>query len=340
MPSLIGLQGLKMRAFILESFGQPGMVKTDIPTVEPKPGEILVQVHASGVNPADLKIAQGHLAPAAPTLPAILGMDFAGIITGLGEGVTQFSIGDAVYGCAGGVKGRPGTLAEYVAVDARLVAHKPTSLSMREAAALPLVSITAWEGLVDRAKVKNGDKVLIHAGAGGVGHVAIQIAKAFGAEVFTTVSTPNKQDIARHLGATPIAYRDMAVKDYVAHYTNGEGFDVVYDTVGGSVFEEAASATRLYGKLISCAAWQDHNLSSVLGSSLELIGIFMLLPMITGKNLKRHGEILQEIARLVDTAKLHPVLDSSCFGLDDVTAAYEHLASGHAVGKIVIDIIR
>lgn len=329
-----------MRAFVLEAFGQPGIVRTDIPVFQPKAGEILVEIHASGVNPADLKIAQGHLAPAAPSLPAVLGMDFAGIVTALGEGVTKFSVGDAVYGCAGGVKGRAGTLAEYATVDARLVAHKPAGLSMREAAALPLVAITAWEGLVDRAKTKTGDKVLIHAGAGGVGHVAIQIAKAFGAEVFTTVSTPNKQEIARQLGATPIAYRDVSVKEYVTTYTGGEGFDVVYDTVGGAVFEEAAAATRLYGKLISCAAWQDHNLSSVLGSSLELIGIFMLLPMLTGKNLARHGEILKDIAQLVEASKLRPVLDPLRFSLDDVNAAYAHLESGQAVGKIVVDIIQ
>ena len=327
-----------MRAFVLESFGQPGIVKTDMLVPQPKPGEVLVKIHASGVNPADLKIAQGHLAPAAPELPAILGMDFAGVVAALGDGATQFSVGDAVYGCAGGVKGHPGTLAEYAAVDARLVAHKPARLSMREAAALPLVSITAWEGLVDRAKTGHTDKVLIHAGAGGVGHVAIQIAKAFGAEVFATVSTPYKQDIAHQLGATPIAYQDVSVKDYVTKHTGGEGFDIVYDTVGGAVFEEAAAATRLYGKLISCAAWQDHNLSSVLGASLDLIGIFMLLPMLTGKNLEHHGKILTQITRLVNAGRLHPLLDPVRFSLDDVNAAYAHLASGQAVGKIVVDI--
>lgn len=329
-----------MRAFILEAFGQPGAVQTDVAVLKPKPHEIQVEIHASGVNPADIKIAEGHLAPAAPALPAILGMDFAGVVTAVGADVTKFSVGDAVYGCAGGVRGRPGTLAEYATVDARLVARKPTSLSMREAAALPLVSITAWEGLVDRAKVTKGNKVLIHAGAGGVGHVAVQIAKAYGAEVFATVSTPQKQALVSQFGATPIAYRDVSVKDYVAQYTGGEGFDVVYDTIGGNVFEDAAAATRLYGKLISCAAWQDHNLSSVLGASLEFIGIFMLLPMLIGKNLERHGEILTQLASLVDAGKVQPVLDPASFSLDDVVAAHEHLASGKAVGKVVVDIRR
>lgn len=331
-------KGPKMRAFILDSFGQSGVVQADIPVPQIKPGEVLVEIHASGVNPADIKIAEGHLAPAAPALPAILGMDFAGVITEIGEGVTQFSVGDAVYGCGGGVKGRPGTLAEYAAIDARLIAHKPANLSMREAAALPLVSITAWEGLVDRAEVAQGDKVLIQAGAGGVGHMAVQIAKAYGAEVFATASTASKQEVARELGATPIPYRDVSVKDYVAQYTGGKGFDIVYDTVGGSVFEESAGATRRYGKLISCAAWEAHNLGSVLGASLELIGIFMLLPMLTGENLERHGEILKEIACLVEAGKMRPQLDPLKFTLDNVTAAHAHLASGQAVGKVVVDI--
>lgn len=329
-----------MRAFILESFGQPGLVKNDLPVIQPQSGEVLVEVHASGVNPADIKIAEGHLAPAAPALPAILGMDFAGIVRAVGDGVSNFAVGDAVYGCAGGVKGRPGTLAEYVTVDARLVAHKSARLSMREAAALPLVAITAWEGLVDRAKVSSNDKVLIHAGAGGVGHAAIQIAKAQGAEVFSTVSTPAKQALVKELGATPIAYKDLAVKDYVAQHTTGTGFDVVYDTVGGTVFNDSAAATRLYGKLISCAAWEEHNLASILGASLELIGIFMLLPMLTGKNMQRHGEILNEITRLVDAGKVRPILDPAEFSLDEVNAAHSYLASGKAVGKVVIDIRR
>lgn len=329
-----------MHAFVIEGFGKTGAVRADLPVPQPQSGEVLVKVHASGVNPADLKIAQGHLAPAAPEMPAILGMDFAGIVTALGDGVVEFSVGDAVYGCAGGVKGRPGTLADYVAVDARLIAHKPVGLSMREAAALPLVSITAWEGLVDRAKIDSADTVLIHAGAGGVGHVAVQIAKAFGAAVFATASTPQKQDIVRAYGATPIAYQTVSVKDYVAQHRGGDGFDIVYDTVGGPVFEESAAATRLYGKLISCAAWEEHNLGCVLGASLELIGIFMLLPMLTGKNLETHGKILVEITKLVNAGKLRPLLDPAQFSLEDVPAAYAHLASGKAVGKVVVDIIK
>lgn len=328
-----------MRAYVTTEFGKPGQLRDDIPRPVAGPGELLIAVHASGVNPADLKIAAGQLGPAAPELPAILGMDFAGVVVEVGPGVRGFAVGDAVYGCAGGVQGRPGTLAEFVAVDARLVASKPARLSMREAAALPLVAITAWEGLVDRATVNVDETVLVHAAAGGVGHVAIQIARAFGAKVFATASTPAKLAIARNLGAEPIPYRDMTTEEYVARHTGGSGFDVVYDTVGGSVLEQSAVATRLYGRLISCAAWEPHDLVPVLGHSLDLIGIFMLLPMLTGQGLAHHGDILREVAALVDAGKLTPLLDPVRFPLAETAAAHAHLDSGSALGKVVIDLI-
>lgn len=328
-----------MLAQFIDDFTRPVWRLADGPMPVLQPGQVLVAVHASGVNPADLKIAAGQLGPAQPQPPAILGMDFAGIVVAVSPDVAGFAAGDAVYGCAGGVKGRPGTLAQFVAVDAALIAHKPTALTMREAAALPLVAITAWDGLVDRAKIAAGEAVLVHGAAGGVGHVAIQIARAFGARVFATASTPAKQDLARQLGAEPILYRTVTVADYVARHTAGLGFDIVYDTVGGPVFGQSAEATRMYGRLVSCAAWESHDLVPVLGRSLTLIGIFMLLPMLTGSGLRRHGQILDKVASLVDTGQLRPILDPHRFSLDQVAAAHAHLASGQAVGKVVVDII-
>jgi NADPH2:quinone reductase len=327
-----------MRAQLLDSFGKPVVLRNVEPPVA-APAQILVQVHASALNPADLKIAAGALTPALPELPAILGMDFAGVVIGVGADVTGFAVGDEVYGCAGGVRGRPGTLAECIAVDAALVAPKPPRLTMREAAALPLVAITAWEGLVDRAKITAGETVLVHSAAGGVGHIAIQIAAAFGARVFATASTEEKLDIARRLGAEPIAYRDIAVEDYVAQHTNGTGFDVVYDTVGGDVFDQSVAATRMHGRLVTCAAWQGHDLSPILGKTLTCIGIFMLLPMLTGHGLRRHGQILRELTALVEAGNVHPLLDPARFPLEEAAAAHAHLASGNAVGKVVVDII-
>ena len=174
--------------------------------------QVLVRISASGVNPLDTKIRAGHAAHARQPLPAVLGLDMAGTVEEVGDSVTAFKSGDEVYGMVGGVGGLQGTFAEFIAVDANLLAHKPKSLSMREIAALPLSTITAWEGLVDRAKVGADQKVLVHAGAGGVGHIAVQIARAFGAEVFATVS-PDKRNILKEFGATPIDYRSPRSKN-------------------------------------------------------------------------------------------------------------------------------
>ena len=169
-------------------------------------GDVFVRVRASGVNPLDTKIRAGQAAHAKQPLPAVLGLDMAGVVEAVGDGVTRFQPGDEVYGMVGGVGGLQGTLAEFVAVDADLLARKPRNLSMREAAALPLITITAWEGLVDRARVSAGCSVLVHAGAGGVGHITVQLARAFGADAFATVS-PEKKGIVADFGAMPIDYR-------------------------------------------------------------------------------------------------------------------------------------
>ena len=157
----------------------------------------------------------------------------AGTVEETGPDVTSFKVGDEVYGLVGGVGGLQGTLAKFIAVDAELLAHKPGNLSMRQAAALPLAIITAWEGLVDRARVHTGQTMLIQAGAGGVGHIAVQLARAFGAKVFATVSQEKKK-VVENFGAIPIDYRAVSVEEYVAAHTEGKGFDIVYDTVGGT----------------------------------------------------------------------------------------------------------
>src|SRR5215813_3289370 len=190
----------------------------------PKPGinQVLVKISASGVNPLDTKIRAGKASHAKQSLPAVLGLDMAGVVEEIGPGVTAFSRGDEVYGMVGGVGGLQGTLAEFIAVDTDLLAHKPKNISMREAAALPLVAITAWEALVDRAHVCADHTVLVHAGAGGVGHIAVQLARAYNAKVFATVS-PEKKNIVESFGAFPIDYRSTSVEKYVGETTAGEG---------------------------------------------------------------------------------------------------------------------
>ena len=225
-----------MRAAVLDAHGTPFREAT-VARPSPAPGQVLVRIAASGVNPLDTKIHAGAADHARHPLPAILGIDLAGTVEALGFGVTRFRVGDEVFGMTGGVGGHQGSLAEYAAVDADLLARKPAHLSMREASVVPLVFITAWEGLVDRTAVRAGQSVLVLGGAGGVGRIAIQIARAVGAEVSATGSTADRAAIEQ-LGARFID-RSEPVAAFVARLTGGRGFDLAFDTVGGPLLDDA-----------------------------------------------------------------------------------------------------
>ncbi|MGW7541869.1 zinc-dependent alcohol dehydrogenase family protein [Streptomyces sp. NPDC054770] len=326
-----------MRAVVLEEFNSP-LVLRDIEKPEAGPGQVLVKVRASGVNPLDAKIRAGKADHARRTLPAVLGLDLAGVVEEVGAGVGGLAPGDEVFGMTGGVGDLQGSLAEYAAVDARLLARTPSSLGLREAAALPLVFITAWEGLVDRAQVRAGQKVLIHGGAGGIGHVAVQIARARGAEVFATGST-SRLEVLKRLGATPIDYTTTTVDEYVAEHTGGEGFDVVFDTVGGPVLDASFTAVRTYtGHVVSALGWGTHSIAPLSFRGATYSGVFTLLPLLTGRGREHHGEIMREAAALADAGALTPILDPRHFTLADVADAHAAVESGTAQGKIVIDV--
>ena len=325
-----------MRAVVLEEFGGPLQLR-DIPQPVAGPGQVLVRVHASGVNPLDTKIRAGQAGHARSQLPAVLGLDLAGQVVETGPGVDGLVVGDEVYGLTGGVGDLQGSLAEFAAVDARLVARKPAALSMREAAVLPLAVITAWEGLVDRAQVRTGKRVLVHGGAGGVGSVAVQIAVARGAEVFATASA-GKADIVRRLGAVPIDYK-TPVAEYVAEHTAGAGFDIVYDTVGGQVLDASFEAVRTYtGHVVSALGWGTHALAPLSFKGATYSGVFTLLPLLTGQGREHHGAILREAAALADEGKLRPLMDQHHYDLSAVVEAHRAVESGMAKGKVVIDI--
>jgi NADPH:quinone reductase-like Zn-dependent oxidoreductase len=308
-----------------------------MPRPQPQAGQVLVRIGASAVNPLDTKIRAGQAAHARQPLPAILGIDLAGVVEAVGDGVTRFRRGDEVYGMTGGVGGLQGSLAEYASVDADLLAAKPANLAMREAAALPLIFITAWEGLVDRAAIHAGQKVLVHGGAGGVGHIAIQVARAFGAEVFATGSAASKAFIER-LGAVAIDYRAMPVEDYVARYTGGRGFDIVYDTVGGATLDASFNAVRRFGHVVSALGWGTHALAPLSFRAASYSGVFTLLPMLTNEGRAHHGDILREATRLVEAGKVMPRVDPRHFTLSGVDDAYRALESNDAAGKVVVDI--
>lgn len=328
-----------MRAQVIEDFGGPEVFRAaDLPDPRVEPGHVLVRVEATSVNPVDTKI-RAKPTPLAPDRPAVLGCDAAGVVLEAGAGVDGFIPGDRVYGCAGGVRGRGGAYAEILLADARLVAPAPPGLSSREAAALPLVTLTAWEGLFDRANLVPGETVLVHGGAGGVGHVAIQLAKAGGARVFATVSSAEKAAIARDLGADEtIAYRDEAVEDYVGRLTGGRGFDLVFDATGGSDLATSLKGARVNGRVVTIVAQYTADLTPMHEKGLSLHVVFMLLPMLTGLGLERQGAILREAAGLVADGRLRPLIDGERFALDRVADAHRRLESGGAVGKVVVDV--
>ncbi|NHI00708.1 zinc-dependent alcohol dehydrogenase family protein [Oceanimonas sp. MB9] len=328
-----------MKAMVICAFGGPEAFEpAEMDKPDLNPGHVLVKVAATSVNTIDLMIRQmGADLPFAPALPAVLGMDFAGTIVAIGEGVTEYTVGDEVYGCAGGLGELQGTLAEYMPADARLIARKPANLSMREAAALPLVGITAFEALT-RAGTGKGQRVLVHGGAGGVGHVAVQLARHFGAEVFATGGGDEQLSLIEKLGAKGINYKTEKVADYVASHTQGAGFDVIFDTVGGANLLNSFDAAALNGQVATTLSLAELDLSVAHFKGLSLHVVFMLLPMIHNHARSVHGRILAELTTLAEAGGLRPVVDEHRFGLRDAGKAHERLASGQAMGKVVIEL--
>ena len=325
-----------MHALMVDAVDAP-LRLTTIPKPVAGAGQVLVRIKASGLNPLDAKVRAGQAAHARQPLPAVIGVDLAGIIEAVGSAAGEWQVGDEVYALATGIGGAQGSLAEYAVVDARLLAKKPQVLSMREAAVLPLVLITAWEGLVDRAQVGLGHKVLIQGGAGGVGHVAVQLAIAYGADVYATGSAKHRATI-EGLGATFIDYQQHSVEDYVSQHTAGEGFDIVYDTVGGETLDASFRAAKTYhGHVVSCLGWGQHSLAPLSFRGATYSGVFTLLPLLTGKGREHHGQILAEAAWLIDAGKLKPIMDPRHFDRHMANAAYDLLASG-AQGRLAIDL--
>lgn len=329
-----------MKAILMTAPGGPDMLQyTDVP--RPTLGgahDMLVRLKAAGVNPVDTKLrSKGTYYP--ERMPAILGCDGAGIVEAVGPAVTLFQPGDAVYFCHGGIGGHPGNYAEYAVVDEAWAAAKPASLSFAEAAAAPLVLITAWEALHDRARMRAGQTVLVHAGAGGVGHVAIQLACAAGCQVATTVSAGIKTQFVRELAAvTAIDYRSVDLAEAVCAWSGVDGVDIAFDTVGGAVFEQTFAAVRPYGDLVTLLQpdaevnWKVARMRN-LRISLEL----MLSPMYYGWDAAQahQADILRQCAALFDTGALR-IHISHMLPLSQAAEAHRLIEQGGAQGKIVL----
>ena len=327
-----------MKIQAINQFGDSSVFETlEIPKPKIKNGYVLIRVLATSVNPIDFKMRAGHFPQWMGEFPAILHSDVAGVIEEVGADVTEFTVGEEVYGCAGGFKEEGGALVEFMLADVRLIALKPKSLSMTESAALPLVSITAWEALFEKIKITKGQKILVHAGAGGVGHIAIQLAKWAGADVYTTVSSTEKAKLALTLGVIEaINYHEESVEKYVERLTDGKGFEVVIDTVGSENIDKSFSAVAHYGNVVTILSCSTHDLSLLFLKSANLHVVFMLLPLLCNIQRERHGKILKKIANLVDEGVLKPLIDSHHYSFENVGEAHTLLESGTAIGKVVI----
>lgn len=327
-----------MLAQVLTGFGEADNFEEQTLAIPvPGPGEVLVALHATSVNPVDIKVRRGL--PIAPYPPMILGSDIAGIVLAWGDEVAGVARGDEVYGCGGGVRGLGGTLADYIAVDARLIAPKPKGLTMREAAALPLVSITAWEAC-DKTALGANDHVLVMGGLGGVGHVAIQLAKARGAHVTATVSSAAGAKLALELGADATAnHREEAVQDYVERLTAGRGFSVVIDTVGGDNLANAFAAAGPNGRVATTNARTTQDLGPLHAKAMSLHCVFMLLPLLTGEGRSEHQIILRRVADLVEQGLLRPLVDKTEFAFREIAAAHRYFETGKVQGKLVLNVV-
>lgn len=332
-----------MKAFQFEKYGKDAELKIAEVAI-PKAGrsDVLVEIHAAGVNVIDAKLMHGDFKAIIPQkLPLTLGNDFAGIVRAIGDDVTRFAVGDEVY--ASPNQKRIGTFAEYIAVDENDVAHKPKNLTMDEAASLPLVALTAWQALVEAGSLKKGQKVFIQAGSGGVGTIAIQLAKYLRATVATTTSARNIE-LVKRLGAdTTIDYKTQDFEDELS------GFDFVLHSQDTKTLEKSLRILRSGGKLVSISGPPDVAFAKGAGLPLPLQLAIKGLSFKTKKQAKKfgvdysfllmraQGDQLQEITKLVEAGVIEPVIDT-VYPFAEAPKALEHVESGRSTGKVVISI--
>lgn len=306
-----------MKAAIIKDYATDVIIG-DVDKPKLNPDSVLVEVHAASLNPIDNIVRAGYLKDMIPvSFPYVMGYDVSGIVTETGANVTKVKVGDAVY--ARPNQDDAGSLAEFARIKESELALKPESISHAEAASIPLAGLTAWQALVDKAGLKAGQKILIHAGSGGVGTLAIQIAKHIGAHVVTTTSAKNA-DLVRSLGADEVIdYKTQKFEDVVSDY------DVVFDMMGDDTMARSFGVLKKGGILVSIKGQDTDNLAEKHGVRFEW---FFMSPS---------GEQLTQLGGLIEKGIVKPVIDSS-YKLTEVSAAYDKLADGHAVGKIVVTV--
>ncbi|WP_039912660.1 NADP-dependent oxidoreductase [Cellvibrio mixtus] len=298
--------------------GQDQLTVEDAPVPQPGDNDVLVRVVATSVNPVDWKIREGYLKEMLPYhFPIILGWDVSGVVESVGKAVTQFKPGDAVYSRPDIL--RAGTYAEYISIDANEVAFKPATISHSSAASLPLAGITAWDVLIKAAGIKNGDRVLIHAASGGVGSLAVQLAKARGAYVIATTSAKNSA-LVKSLGADEIIdYRTQSFEKMVTDV------DIVFDSLGGEIQQKSWQVLKPNGILVSIV--NPPSVEQAAAHNARSAFVFI----------KPDAAVLKELATLVDAGKIRPIIGAE-FALSDIAKAQALSESGRAVGKIVVHV--
>ncbi len=331
-----------MRAVLMTAVGGPEVLRVaELPEPEIRADhDVLVRLRAAGINPVDCKLRSGGTIGG--TLPAVLGWDGAGVVEATGPAVTLVRPGDEVYFCDGGFGPTPGTYQEVKVVDERYLARKPERLSFAEAAAAPLVTITAWEALRERARVTSGQFALVQAGAGGVGHMSVQIARLAGARVATTVTPGPKAELAASLGAELcIDYRREDVGAKLRAWTGQDGADVVHDTVGGKTFTACFSLVRRYGDLVSNveSPWEDEAVSAMHDRNLRVSFTWMPAPSVFGwpEHRARQRAILEQAAGHFDAGDLR-VQVGATFPLEQAAGAQRAVEAGQVIGKTVLTI--
>lgn len=324
-----------MRAAVIHSFGEP-----DVLTLEERPEpvlretDVLVEVHATSVNPVDTKVRRSSSAPRA--LPLILGYDVSGVVVRCGTRATQWKPGDEIFAAPNLF--RDGANAELVAIDARSAARKPRSVDHASAAALPLVSQTAWEALHLRARVRTGETVLIQAGAGGVGHIAVQLAKLHGCRVITTAGREESIAFCRDVlkADEVIDYSKVDVVERVRELTHGKGVPVVFDTVGGDVFAKSLDCAAINGQIVTILGSNTGDRSrGLLYRNVSIHYEFMGIPTAHEIEPERPGQILVGIANLVDAGLLRSHV-SHRIPLERIADGHRQVESGRTVGKVVV----
>lgn len=303
-----------------------------------EPTQIKVRLRAAGVNPIDTKIRRNGLLGSG-SLPAILGCDGAGEVIEVGRGVDRFGIGDRVWFCHGGLGGEPGNYAEFTVLDQRWAAPMPRSLDFTQAAAGPLVLITAWGMLYDRGRLQAGQTVLIHAGAGGVGHVALQLAKLRGARVLTTVGSEESAALASGWRADEVInHREQDFVAEVNRLTDGAGADLVAEMVSPEVFSRSIGCTAYFGDLVTLLDPGAAPLAEARLRNLRIGFELMLTPQLRGLTAAREHQvdILRQCAELIDAGQLRLHV-SQTLPLENAAKAHRQIETGHTVGKVVLE---